>query len=354
MLNTEILVFTSFSVFVLGVLLLDLLVIGRKQHVISFKESLLWTAVWVACAFFFYLFLLFKGDILHDIRDMEHLKLIITQYAPYFTLSTDNFQEALVQYRQNIATEFITGYLIEYTLSIDNIFVILMLLSAFSVNEKYYKKVLFFGILGAIILRCIFIFVGSSLIQRFEWILYVFGGFLIFSGIKMFIDRNKEEKIEPQKHWLVLFLSRYMNVYKRYVKGHFYVRTRQKKTYITPLFVVLIIVEFTDLVFAFDSIPAIFAVTRDPYIVFFSNIFAIMGLRSLFFLLAKIVTLFRYLKIGISVLLVFVGIKLIGAHFLHELGFKTIYSLYFILAVLTMSILLSVVIPEKKVISHES
>ncbi|NJO68248.1 MAG: TerC/Alx family metal homeostasis membrane protein, partial [Bacteroidetes bacterium] len=236
--------------------------------------------------------------------------------------------------------------LIEYTLSMDNVFVIMMILGAFSVGKKYYKQVLFWGILGAIILRFIFIFAGAALIQKFEWVLYFFGAFLVYTGISIFINRNKDEKIEPKNHWLVKFLSRKFPLFPRYVRHRFFVK-RNRKLYMTPLFVVLILIEFTDIVFALDSIPAIFAVTRDPYIVFFSNIFAIIGLRSLFFLLMRVVDLFHYLKIGISFLLVFVGFKLLAHGWLEQIGFKSVYSLYVILATLVICVILSLIYPVK-------
>jgi len=174
----------------------------------------------------------------------------------------------------------------------------------------------------------------------------IFGAFLLYSGIKMFIDRNTEETIEVKDHWLVKFLSKHFNIYPEFVK-HYFWKKIDAKFYFTPLLVVLILVEFTDLVFAFDSIPAIFSITRDPYIVFFSNIFAIIGLRSLFFLLIKVIDYFHYLKIGISFLLAFVGLKLLFHVYLDNIGFKNIYSLYFILLTITLSILASIAFPKK-------
>jgi len=347
MISSEFFYFLIFCLFITGILFVDLKLIGKSSHTMTFREALTWTTVWVTFALLFYLFLLFHGEKIHGITTMEKLVEIRDKFAPNLVF-TGNLQESIKLYCNNISTEYLTGYLIEYTLSVDNIFVIMMILSAFSVNEKYYKRVLFWGILGAIVLRCIFIFAGAALIQEFAWILFVFGGFLVISGFKMFFDRNKDNKIEPQKYWLVKLLSKYFSVFPRYVKDHFFV-FRPRKVYITPLFIVLIIIEFTDLIFAFDSIPAIFAVTIDPYVVFFSNIFAIIGLRSLFFLLMKIIHLFRFLKTGVSVLLVFIGLKLLFHHWLDEFGFKTIYSLYFIIFVLAVSILASLIKPKNEV-----
>jgi tellurite resistance protein TerC len=203
--------------------------------------------------------------------------------------------------------------------------------------------------MGAIVMRFIFIFGSSAMIQRFQWILYIFGAFLVFTGIKMFLDRNKQEKaINVAKHPVVKFTSKYFRVYPRYVGNHFFIRKKDKRLYITPLFIVLLVIEFSDVIFATDSIPAIFSVTEDPYIIFFSNIFAILGLRALFFLVLKVLTTFRYLKHGLSVLLTFIGFKLVFNEWLKELGFTTAYSLYIILGILTISILLSLVLPDKK------
>lgn len=344
--NQEILFLLVFSAAIIGILVFDLTVVGRKKHVISFKESLIWTGVWVSCALLFYIFILHYGERFHGITSMQDLLAIQAKYAQHLSLKVDNFQESLEIYRQNMGMEFLTGYLIEYTLSMDNVFVIMMILSSFAVSQKYYKQVLFWGILGAIILRFIFIFAGAALIQRFEWVLYIFGLFLVYTGINIFLNRNKDEKIEPQHHWLVKFLSRKFPLFPRYVRHRFFVK-RNRKLYMTPLFVVLILIEFTDIVFALDSIPAIFAVTRDPYIVFFSNIFAIIGLRSLFFLLMRVVDLFHYLKIGISFLLVFVGFKLLAHGWLEQIGFKSVYSLYVILATLVICVILSLIYPVK-------
>jgi len=197
-------------------------------------------------------------------------------------------------------------------------------------------------------MRFIFIFSGAALVARFEWILYIFGGFLIVTGIKLFIDRHKKDKIEPDKHPIVRFVSKYFKVHKKYVGQRFLVKI-DGKWFITPLFIVLAVIEFSDVIFAVDSIPAIFAVSKDPYIIFFSNIFAILGLRALFFLLANVLNKFYYLKIGLSVLLVYIGIKMLVHDYLSEIGFTTVYSLYVILGILLISILTSMVFPPKTV-----
>lgn len=202
-------------------------------------------------------------------------------------------------------------------------------------------------------MRFLFIFIGAALIQKFEWIMYVFGTFLIYTGIKMFIERNKEDEIDPQHHPVVKFAQKHFKVHNQFVGKKFFVVIDGIKK-ITPLFLVLIIVEFTDLIFAVDSIPAIFSITKDPYIVFFSNIFAIIGLRSMFFLLAGIVDKFRFLKVGLAVLLTFIGLKMIFHHYLDDIGFGTSHSLIVIISILFLSIAISLLFPEKKVRKVES
>ena len=347
MISQEAFYFGLFSIVILSILILDLTVIGKNSHELSFKEASIWTAVWVSLALSFYVFLIFFGDRIHGITDMQHLLAVQHKYAPNLKLDMSSFENSLDIYRKNMGMEYISGYLIEYTLSMDNVFVIMMILAAFSVPQKYYKQVLFWGILGAIILRFIFIAVGNALIQKFDWVLLVFGAFLVFTGIKMFLNKDKDEKIEPKDHWLVKFLSKHTRVYPEYVKGKFFTR-ENKLFYITPLFVVLLMIEFTDLIFATDSIPAVFAITKDWYIVFFSNIFAIIGLRSLFFLLMRVMNIFHYLNIGISFLLAFVGFKLLFHGWLDKIGFKTVYSLYIILLTLALCIVLSILFPKKE------
>ncbi len=196
-------------------------------------------------------------------------------------------------------------------------------------------------------MRFIFIFVGAALIEKFEWIMYVFGAFLVFTGVKMFFDRHSDEKIDTQNHPVVKFANRFFKVHNHFVGNKFFV-TIDGVSKVTPLFLVLLIIEGTDLIFAVDSIPAIFSVTKDPYIVFFSNIFAIIGLRSMFFLLAGIIDKFRFLKIGLAVLLTFIGLKMLFHHYLEEWGFSTTHSLLIIVGILGASILFSLIFPERK------
>jgi tellurite resistance protein TerC len=345
--QSEIIFFSVFVLSIIAFLLIDLLLIGKKVHIVSAKEAAIWSVVWISMAIAFGFFLKYHGELVHGIRNYQDLEIVTKNYAENLKLVPGNYEESLRIFRNHQFLTYITGYLIEKTLSVDNLFVMMMILAGFGVRKQHYKPVLFWGILGAIILRSIFIFAGAALIREFQWLLLIFGGFLIYSGIKMYVDRNKDEIIEPQNHKLVKFLSKHFLVFPRYVSRRFFLR-RNKKFYITPLFIVLVLIEFSDLVFAFDSIPAIFAVTIDPYIVFFSNIFAILGLRALFFLLIKVVDKFWLLKPGVSILLIFIGFKLLFGHWLEYVGFKTVHSLMFISFVLVFSILLSLIFPKEK------
>ena len=268
--ETSLWLWAGFNLFILAMLALDLGVFHRKSHEVSLKEAVTWSAVWVTLA------LLFNNGL-------------------YFFRGPDP------------AIEFFTGYLIEKSLSVDNIFVIALIFSYFAVPAVYQHRVLFWGILGALVMRAVFILVGSALLAAFHWILYVFGAFLLFTGVKMALMRDTE--IHPEQNPVILLVRRLVPVTASYQEGHFFVRQAGRWA-ATPLFLVLAVVETTDLVFAVDSIPAIFAVTQDPFIVYTSNVFAILGLRSLYFLLAGVMGKFRYLKLGLSAVLVFVGIKM--------------------------------------------
>jgi len=326
-----------FIIFIVAILLVDLLFVGKGSSHVSLKEAGTWSLIWITLALLFSVLLLHFGEMVHGVKNINDLTHIVQKYAPELKLTGITFEDNIDIYRKYMTVSYLTGYLIEETLSTDNLFVILMILIAFNVKPSSYKPVLLWGILGAIVLRFGFIFAGSALIQRFEWIMLIFGAYLVYAGVNMYIKRHTEDKIDPQHHWLVKLSSRWFKVFPRYVGANFFIK-RKGLFYITPLLVVVIIIEFTDLIFATDSIPAIFSITRDPYVVFFSNIFAILGLRSLFFLLVHVVKLFYYLKTGIAVLLVFIGLKLLFHSWLEKIGFESIYSLYFILTVLAFSI----------------
>jgi len=344
--STEVVLMGSFLLLIIFVLMIDLLVVGRKSHIVLTREALGWTTVWVLLSLSFYVFLKFYGHLLHGIETPEDLTKVASMYAPEIKFKFTDFEGMLGEYRDNMSMAYLAGYFIEQTLSIDNVFVILLILQGFAVPQKNYKTVLFWGVLGAIILRFIFIFAGAALIQRFDWVLYIFGAFLVYQGIKILIKKDGHVT-DPHDYAIVKFISRYFNITKEYVGNRFAVK-HHGKVFFTPLMLVLVLVEFTDVIFALDSIPAVFSVTRDPYVVFFSNIFAIIGLRSLFFLLANMIDKFRFLNVGVSVLLVFVGVKLLAHTWLEEIGFKSSYSLYFIALTLILSVVFSALFPEKK------
>jgi tellurite resistance protein TerC len=295
----------GFNGFVLGMLALDLGLFHRKAHVVSFREAMAWTAVWITLA------LLFNLGVWH--------------YA--------GAQKAL---------QFTTGYLIEYSLSVDNIFVFALLFSYFSVAPKLQHRVLFWGILGALVMRATMIGAGTVLIAKFAWIIYVFGAFLILTGIKMIVKR--EEEIHPERNPVVRWFKRLMPVTNDYREDKFFVNENGIRM-ATPLFVVLLLVEISDVIFAVDSIPAIFAVTTDPFIVYTSNVFAILGLRSLYFALAGVIDKFHYLKMGLGVVLTFVGVKMLLAHTAWKID--TLVSLGVIVFVLALSVVMSLLKPKK-------
>jgi tellurite resistance protein TerC len=343
---SEFLLIGGFLVLIIFVLMIDLLVVGKNSHVVSTKEALIWSSIWFMLSMGFYVFLKYYGHLLHGIETSEELNSIVGKYAPGLRFSSTDFNGMLAEYRDNMSMSYLAGYFIEQTLSIDNVFVILMILQGFSVPLKNYKKVLFWGVLGAIILRFIFIFAGAALIYKFSWVLYVFGAVLLYQGVKILFKKDGDEK-DPHDYAIVKFLSKYLNITKEYHGDRFTIK-QNRKVFFTPLMLVLVSVEFIDVVFALDSIPAVFSVSLDPFVVFFSNIFAIIGLRSLFFLLSNLVNKFRFISVGVSILLIFVGIKLLAHTWLDEIGFKSSYSLYFIAVTLLLSVILSMLFPEKE------
>ena len=349
--SNELVFFGGFLIFIVLMLSIDLGLFNKKDHIVSLREAAIMSFVWVSFAIGFYFLLLTEGNQLHGISNFSQLKVLTEAHKHDIKLNPDDFIGSLLAYKQNLAIEYLTGYVIEYALSVDNIFIMVLIFSAFGVNEKYYHRVLFWGIIGAVVMRFMFIFLGASLINKFEWILYVFGAFLVYTGVMMFIKRNQDEQIDPENHKVVRLASRFFAIHPEFVGNKFFIRVNGKRM-VTPLFLVLLIVEFTDLIFAVDSIPAIFAVTKDPYIVFFSNIFAILGLRSMFFLLVNIIHKFHYLKVGLSVLLAFIGIKMLAHHWLQEWGFKTSHSLIIIMLILTISIVASLLFPKKRLHHH--
>ena len=343
---TENLFLLIFIVVIAFLLFLDLGILHKKDHVVTFQESATWPAIWVTLSLLFFVFLRLQGDMVVDVHDKEQFVAQNQLYDHQVTYDDAlSWDENIKHYKKQLSLEYITGYLIELSLSIDNVFVMIMIFLSFGVAKQYYHRVLFYGILGAIVLRFIFIFAAGALIQRFHWLLLIFGAFLIYSGVKMFLDRNKDESIDVEHHPVVKFLTK-RKLSTSSFDGHNFFTKVNGRWLCTPLFVVLMIIEFSDIIFAFDSIPAIFSVTHDPHIVFFSNIFASLGLRSMFFMLESIMDKFAYLRIGLSVLLTFIGVKM----FLPLIGVEVgiVASLVVIISILTLSILLSVLFPPKK------
>jgi tellurite resistance protein TerC len=281
-------VWSGFLLLIFAFLALDLGVFNKKSHVVGFKEALGWTTLWVSLALLFSIVVYFL-------------------YEKGLVTNTENLTP------KNAVIKYLTGYLVEQSLSMDNIFVIAVIFTYFQVPGQYQHRVLFWGILGALFFRGVMIFVGVILLQKFAWMMYVFGGFLIYSAIKML---GSHDNVSLDNNPAIKILRRVFPVSKDYDGDNFFVR-KEGLLMATPLFVALLIVETTDIMFAFDSIPAIFAITRDPFLVFTSNIFAILGLRSLYFVLAAIIDRFKYLKYSLVAILIFVGLKMIAHDWIH-------------------------------------
>lgn len=343
---TRILFFAFFLLFIFLMLAMDLGVFHKKDHEIKSKEAAIWTGIWVALAMLMALLIRFKGEWIHGISNMTDLLAFVQGGDLASRILPDmDFGSALNIYRKEMASQFLAGYFLEESLSIDNIFVMIMIFVSFGIDKKYYHRVLFWGILGAIVLRFIFIFALGAIVSRISWILAIFGAILIYSGIKMFRDKG-DEKIDTSNHPVVKFASKHFRV-SREMHGHDFFTKIDGRNVITPLFLVLLVIEFSDVIFAVDSIPAVFSVTTDPYIVFFSNIFAIMGLRSLFFLLSNVTDKFWLLKYGLGVLLCFIGLKMIAHEFFH-FSISTMASLFVILGILVVSVVASLIFPKKE------
>ncbi len=297
----------GFNLFVLGMLALDLGIFHRRAHVVKVREALIWTAVWITLSMAFNLFV-------------------------YHYLGKEK------------ALEFFTAYLIEKSLSIDNIFVMIMIFGYFQVPQEYQHKVLFWGILGALVMRVIFILAGIELIHKFHWLIYVFGGFLVFTGIRMV--SSGDQNLHPEQNPLMKLARRIFPVTEKFEEDKFFIK-RSGKLWATPLFLVVVLIEGTDLIFAVDSIPAILAISDDSFIVYTSNVFAILGLRSLYFALAGIEKYFQYLKYGLAAVLVFVGIKMCLTD-IYKIPVEI--SLIVIVFILTIAMLASVIFrkPEQK------
>ncbi len=304
--NATTLFWILFNLIIFIVMFVDLKVIHKHAHAVKLKEASLW------CGFIIFLALAFNVGI-------------------YFFLGHEK------------ALQFFTGYIIEQSLSVDNLFVFLMLFDYFGVPSQYQPRVLHWGIMGALVMRFIMIFAGTALLDRFHWLIYIFGGILLFTGIKMIFEKDK--KMDPEKNPVLKLLKKYMPIAAReYVDQKFFIRLNGA-LYATPLFVVLIMIETSDLIFAVDSIPAILAISRDPFIVYSSNVFAILGLRTMYFILSSIMPLFTYLKFGISIVLCYVGVKMMIVNFYK---IPTVLSLAIVVGILGGSVICSLLFKKKE------
>ncbi|MGV8169425.1 MAG: TerC family protein [Candidatus Nanoarchaeia archaeon] len=301
----------GFLLLVVIFLVLDLGVFHKKQKEVSLKEALVWTGIWFGVAMLFNLFL-------------------------------------YLEFGGEVGLKFLGGYLLEKSLSVDNLFVIFLIFQSFRVEKKYQHRILFWGIIGAIVLRGLLIILGVALVEKFHWIFYVFGAFLIYSAVQMV--RKKDEEFDPHESWIVKVMHKIVPVVREHKKGNFFARQNGRRA-VTILFVALVVVEFSDVVFAFDSIPAIFGITTDPFIVFTSNIFAILGLRSLYFVIAKVHDMFKYLSYGLAIILAFIGVKMLIMDWVHiSIGL----SLGIVFGLLAVSIVGSIVASKyEKKASHK-
>ena len=296
-----------FNAGVLFLLILDLFVLNKDTKVVTTKSALIQSAIWIGLAAAFNVFIYFwKG--------------------------------------QDSAELFFMGYIIEESLSVDNLFVFMLIFNYFRVPNEYQRKVLFWGIIGALVLRGLFIVVGIALIEKFEWLVYILGVFLIYTGLKMLFSSSDDDEIDPENNFLLRLTNKFLRVTRTYEGDKFFIR-KENLLYATPLFIVVLVVETTDVVFAVDSIPTILGITQDTFIVYTSNVFALLGLRSLFFALSSVMKLFHYIHYGLAIILSFVGIKLIIAHWYH---IPDMFALLFVVSCLGLSVLASWLFPKKE------
>jgi len=320
--------YLGFILFVVGMLVLDLGVFHRKAHVVGIRESALWSVVWVGLALIFN-YLLYQYA-LWEFPQRDHLITI-----PGF----DSVEAA-----RKVSLEFLTGFIVEKSLAVDNIFIFVIVFSYFAIPPQYQHRILFYGIIGALFFRTIFIAMGSVLMQ-YQAIIILFGIFLILTGLKMFFTNN--QKIDPEKNFAVRFLKKVVRITPQMEGEKFFIR-KNGLLFATPLFVCLVFIEITDIIFAVDSVPAIFALTKEPFIVFTSNIFAMLGLRSLYFMLAGIIDKFYLLKYGLALVLIFVGLKMAWLNDWFGGKFPIHWSLMIIGSVIGVSVITSLLIPKKE------
>ncbi len=347
-----------FGVLLVGLLLdLGLLHKGGKHSPMTLAQSAKRSAAWFGLGLLATWVISWVHPFLHDIAVhapagqeqewiIEPLEEYRQQYHASFELDVNRPEQSLQNFKTYAATAFFTGYLVEYALSVDNLFVMLLIFQAFRVGAMEQKEILVWGVIGAIVLRALFVFLGSALVQQFHAVLYGFGILLLYSGFKLFWQKADEES-DPLQHPVLKWLRGKLPISEKTPEGVLFRFKEQGKTWFTPLFLVLVLVELTDVVFAVDSVPAIFGITTDPYLVFFSNILAVMGLRSLYFLLGHSLDKFYALQYGLSLILVFIGAKMLLEPYFHAIGFTHVHNLMVILGILMTSILWSLGFPKR-------
>jgi tellurite resistance protein TerC len=313
----------------------------------TLKSSLLRSLAWFGLGLLSVVTVYFLHPTIHNITDFKDLYDYQTKYGSHF-LITNNLEESIQHFKLSSATAYLSGFLLEYALSIDNLFVMLLVFQSFKISHENEKKILVWGILGAMILRFVFIYLGSNAIHQFHWVLYFFGGLLIFSGFKLMFQKS-EEHVNTENHIIYRICKRLFSLKDSESHPHAFFYRENGKLFVTTLFVVLLIIEFTDVIFAIDSVPAVFGVTTDPYLVFFSNIFALIGLRSLYFLIGFGIDKFYALKYGLSIILVYIGAKMLLEEYAVRMGFTHLHNLLIIIGILAISVFYSLKFPNQGV-----
>ncbi len=346
--SAKVFIILIFVLVVVSSLILDLGIFSKNKHEsLTVKQSIQRTALWFGLGLLSVLAVYTFHYQIYGITDIQGLQQYATKFHSNFEISSD-FNQSLHNFRVATTTAYFSGYILEYALSIDNLFVMLLIFSTFKVSEYNEKRILLWGVLGAMILRLLFVVLGSAAIIQFHWILYVFGVLLIYSGGKLLLEKDSDD-FDANNHFVIKLGKKLFSVENNPINPNSFFTRQNHKFQVTPLFLVLLVIEFTDVVFAVDSVPAVFGVTTDPYLVFFSNIFAILGLRSLFFLLGHGMDKFYALKYGLSIILIYIGGKMLLEDYFHQIGFTHVHNLMVIIGILAMSIFYSLVFPIRKI-----
>jgi tellurite resistance protein TerC len=337
----------GFLGFVAFGLSMDLGYLGKGSNNVSPKQALWRTLAWITAGLLFSLVIYFFHHDVHGLDSVSDYRAFKAAYGSNFIVY-DDLEKCKSSFSSEAVISYITGYFVEYSLSVDNLFVMLLIFGSFGIGNADQKKILVWGVIGAVLMRFLFIFLGGLMIQQFHWMMFLFGGFLILTGLKMLFSQDEDETIDTEHHPVFKWVGRFFPLTNEKPEGRFFI-IREGKRYATLLFVVLVLVEFTDVLFAVDSVPAIFGITRDPYIVFFSNIFAIMGLRSLYFLLGHGIKNISTLQYGLALILLFIGVKMIFQKQLQNLGFNEVHALLVLGGILLLTYVSSFVFPKKPV-----